>query len=71
MKLYYLEVCMKIGKNVGLLFCVRARAVLALINRQHKFNTCRKKLRTSTELFIIIDIYTCKWIGRSSVFNKT
>jgi len=29
---------MKIGKNVGLLFCVRARAVLALINRQHIFN---------------------------------
>jgi hypothetical protein len=41
MKLHYLEVCMKICKNVGLLFCVRARAVLALINRQHKFNTCR------------------------------
>jgi hypothetical protein len=41
MKLYYLEACMKIDKNVGLLFCVTARAVLALINRQRNFNTYR------------------------------
>jgi len=43
MKLYYLEVCMKIGKHVGLLFCARARAVLALINRQRKFNMYRNE----------------------------